>query len=132
MGFLIFFATVSRHRSRPPSAPPTGIATWMRLVMASTVAFLLALLMNQAVSISVSMTSMHPEIPHWLDQRYLFLAAWGFPVLAVWGFNARWLPIFLGLRKPSGSGLMAALGACGLSLIHISEPTRLGMISYAV
>src|SRR5450756_1006514 len=100
MGFLIFFATVSRHRSRPPSAPPTGIETWMKLVMASTVAFLLALFMNQAVSISVSMTSMHPEIPHWLDQRYLFLAAWGFPVLAVWGFNARWLPVFLGLRQP--------------------------------
>jgi hypothetical protein len=31
------------------------------------------------VSISVATTSMHPEIPHWLDQRYLFLAAWGFP-----------------------------------------------------
>ena len=43
----------------------------------------------------------------------LFLAAWGFPVLAVWGFNARWLPVFLGLRKPSGGGLMAALAACG-------------------
>jgi hypothetical protein len=116
MGFLVFFATVSRHRSRPPSAPPTGIETWMKLVMASTVAFLLALLMNQAVSIRVAMTSMHPEIPHWLDQRYLFLAAWGFPVLAVWGFNARWLPVFLGLRQPLGGGLMAALGACGCGL----------------
>jgi hypothetical protein len=85
----------------------------MKLVMASTTAFLLALLMNQAVSIGVAMTGMHPEIPHWLDQRYLFLAAWGFPVLAVWGFNARWLPVFLGLRKPLGGGLMAALAACG-------------------
>jgi hypothetical protein len=113
MGFLIFFATVSRHRSSPASAPPTGIETWMKLVMASTTAFLLALLMNQAVSIGVAMTGMHPEIPHWLDQRYLFLAAWGFPVLAVWGFNARWLPVFLGLRKPLGGGLMAALAACG-------------------
>src|SRR5450759_4370657 len=112
MGFLIFFATVSRHRSRPPSAPTIGIEPWMRLVMASTVAFLLALLMNQAVSISVSMTSMHPEIPHWLDQRYLFLAAWGFPVLAVWGFNARWLPVFLGLVAPSDKGLLTALAAC--------------------
>src|ERR1019366_10677236 len=46
----------------------------------------------------------------------LFLAAWGFPVLAVWGFNARWLPIFLGLHKPSGGGLMAALGACGCGI----------------
>ena len=116
VGFLIFFATVSRHRSRAASAPITGIETWMKLVMASTVAFLLVLLMNQAVSISVAMTGMYPEIPHWLDQRYLFLAAWGFPVLAVWGFNARWLPVFLGLRQPLGDGLMAALAACGCGL----------------
>jgi uncharacterized protein involved in response to NO len=116
IGFLIFFVTVSRHRSRPTSTPPDGIETWMKLVMASTAAFLFALLMNQALSISVAMTSRHPEIPHWLDQRYLFLAGWGFPVLAVWGFNAKWLPVFLGLRQPSGGGLMTALGACGCGL----------------
>src|SRR5450756_498455 len=28
--------------------------------------------------------------------------------------------------------MVGGLGPCGLSLIHISEPTRLGMISYAV
>src|SRR5450759_3703667 len=119
----IFFATVSRHRSRPASAPPTGIETWMKLVMASTVAFLLALLMNQAVSIRVAMTSMHPEIPHWLDHRYLFLAAWGFPVLAVWGFNARWLPVFLGLREPSSRGLLGALAtsACGIGAALLGQ-----------
>ena len=102
-GFLIFFATVSRHQSRPASAPPAALETWMKLVMASTAGFLLALLMNLVVSIDLAMTSMHPEIPRWLDQRYLFLAAWGFPLLAVWGFNARWLPVFLGLRKPLGA-----------------------------
>ena len=116
-GFLIFFATVSRHQSRPASAPPAALETWMKLVMASTAGFLLALLMNLVVSIDLAMTSMHPEIPHWLDQRYLFLAAWGFPLLAVWGFNARWLPVFLGLRKPLGGGLMAALSACGCGVV---------------
>jgi len=116
-GFLIFFATVSRHQPRPTSAPRAALETWMKLVMASTAGFLLALLMNLVVSIDVAMTSMHPEIPHWLDQRYLFLAAWGFPLLAVWGFNARWLPVFLGLRKPSGGGLMAALSACACGVV---------------
>jgi uncharacterized protein involved in response to NO len=122
-GFLIFFATVSGHRSRPApgaevaaSPPRTQIETWMMLIIASSAGFLLALLMNQVESIHLAMTSTHPEMPHWLDQRYLFLAAWGFPVLAVWGFNARWLPVFLGLRKPSGGGLMAALGACGCGI----------------
>src|SRR5450759_5022104 len=123
IGFLIFFATVSGHQSRPApgddraaSAPRTQIETWMKLVMASTAGFLLALLMNQAESIHLAMTGTHPEIPHWLDQRYLFLAAWGFPVLEVWGFNARWLPVFLGLRKPFEGGLMTALGACGCGI----------------
>ncbi|MGD0499317.1 MAG: hypothetical protein ABSC23_12870 [Bryobacteraceae bacterium] len=119
-GFLIFFAAVSGHRPRPApapdnaaSAPRTGTETWMTLVIASTAGLLFALGMNLAMSVDLALTSAHPEIPHVLDQRYLFLAAWGFPVLAVWGFNARWLPVFLGLRQPSGNGLLAALGACG-------------------
>jgi hypothetical protein len=115
-GFLIFFATVSRHRPRDKSTPSRGIDTWMRLVMASTGTFLFVLAMNLALSISVARDGAHPEVPHWLDQRYLFLAAWGFPVLAVWGFNARWLPVFLGLSKPADAGLLTALavGGCGV------------------
>jgi hypothetical protein len=82
-------------------------------------------------------TGEHPVIPHWLDQRYLFLAAWGFPVLAVWGFNARWLPVFLGLREPSSRGLLAALGAsaCGLAaalLGHLQIATLLLLIASIV
>jgi len=110
--FLIFFATVSGHKPRPVAAERRGMQTWMKLVLASTIAFLLVLLMNQVETIVLASGSAHPEIPHWLDQRYLFLAAWGFPVLAVWGFNAKWLPVFLGLREPSGKVLLAALAAC--------------------
>jgi uncharacterized protein involved in response to NO len=127
IGYLIFFVTVSGHQSRPAPAigratspPPTKMETWMTLVIASTVCFLLALLMNQFETIHLAMTGAHPEIPHWLDQRYLFLAAWGFPVLAVWGFNARWLAVFLGLRKPSGRGLRAALYASGSGIVVAS------------
>ena len=111
IAFLIFFATVSRHKSRPAPAKRPAIETWMKVVIAATVAFLLALILNQVETVVLASTGVHPEIPHWLDQRYLFLAAWGFPVLAVWGFNARWLPVFLGIREPSSNGLMAALAA---------------------
>ena len=111
IAFLIFFATVSRRKPRPASTKRAAIETWMKLVIASTAAFLLALLANQVETVVLASTGAHPEIPHWLDQRYLFLAAWGFPVLAVWGFNARWLPVFLGIREPSSRGLMAALAA---------------------
>jgi hypothetical protein len=58
-----------------------------------------------------------PNIPHWFDQRYLVLATWGFPVLAVWGFNARWLPVFLGLQQPSGRCLVAALSLCAAGVL---------------
>jgi len=109
VAFLIFFATVSRHKAQPESAKRAPIETWMKLVITATVAFLVALLVNQVETVVLASTAAHPEIPHWLDQRYLFLAAWGFPVLAVWGFNAKWLPVFLGLRQPSSGGLMAAL-----------------------
>jgi hypothetical protein len=117
IAFWIFFVTVSRHKSQPTQTKRPPIETWMKLVIAATVAFLLALILNQVETVILALTGVHPEIPHWLDQRYLFLAAWGFPVLAVWGFNARWLPVLLGTRAPSNSGLMAALTACGSGLV---------------
>jgi len=112
VAFLIFFVTVSGHKARPGASGRQGIDTWMKLVIASTVAFLLVLLVNQAETVALAWGSPHPEVAQWLNQRYLFLAAWGFPVLAVWGFNARWLPVFLGLREPSSKGLLGALAVC--------------------
>src|SRR5206468_9212663 len=119
---------------QPGTAKRTPIETWMKLVIAATVAFLLAVIVNQVETVVLAATAAHPEIPHWLDQRYLFLAAWGFPVLAVWGFNARWLQVFLGTREPSSRGLMAALAAsaCGLAaalLGHLQTATLLLMIA---
>jgi uncharacterized protein involved in response to NO len=117
IAFVIFFVTVSRHKPKPGQTKRSPIETWMKLVIAATVAFLLALIFNQVETVILASTGARPEIPHWLDQRYLFLAAWGFPVLAVWGFNARWLPVFLGTRAPSNGGLMAALAACASGIV---------------
>jgi len=134
IAFVIFFVTVSHHKSQPATTKRAPIETWMKLVIAGTVAFLLALIFNQVETLVLAATGEHPVIPHWLDQRYLFLAAWGFPVLAMWGFNARWLPVFLGLREPSRRGLLAALGAsaCGLAaalLGHLQIATLLLLIA---
>jgi uncharacterized protein involved in response to NO len=134
IAFVVFFVTVSHHKSRAAPTKRAPIETWMKLVIAATVAFLLALILNQVETVVLAATGTHPVIPHWLDQRYLFLAAWGFPVLAVWGFNARWLPVFLGLREPSSSGLMAALATsvCGLAgalLGHLQIATLLLLVA---
>jgi uncharacterized protein involved in response to NO len=123
IAFSIFFLTVSRHKPASSASERKPLETWMKLVIASTATFLLALLVNQAETVVLAITAARPEIPHWLDQRYLFLAAWGFPVLAVWGFNARWLPVFLGLREPASRKLMTAMGllAAGLAAAAIGQ-----------
>ena len=115
--FAIFFFTVSRHKRSNAAQKRKPIETWMKLVIVSTVAFLLALVVNQVETVILAVTATHPEIPHWLDQRYLFLAGWGFPVLAVWGFNARWLPVFVGLADPHGRKLTISMGGLLAGLV---------------
>lgn len=115
-GFFIFFWTVSGHRpvdqaSRPVQQP------WMLIVVASTIGFLMTLLVNLIVTADLAVRGSGPAVPHGLDQRLLILPTWGFLVPAVWGFNARWLPVFLGLKAPSGRGLFAALGIVWISIV---------------
>jgi hypothetical protein len=46
-GFLVFFVTVCRHKAEPRTPPATRVPEmWMRLVIASTFAFLASLLLN--------------------------------------------------------------------------------------
>jgi hypothetical protein len=51
-----------------------------------------------------------PAFPHLFDQRYLIVPTWGFIVPMVWGFSARWLPVFMGLRPLRNSALLLAVG----------------------
>ncbi len=59
---------------------------------------------------------MAPIFPPAFDQHFLVLSTWGFLVPFVWGFSARWLPVFLGLREVKGGRLLAAvaLNAAGV------------------
>lgn len=107
--FLIFFRTVSNHKS---AGGKRQIQPWMLLVIGSTFGFLLTLLFNAGMAFYVAAAAESPAFPHGVDQRFLVLATWGFPVLSVWGFNARWLPAFLGLNPSSGRGILAALLLC--------------------
>jgi hypothetical protein len=118
-GFLIFFLTVRQHKSQhaDESAKPRRLEVWMRLVIASTFAFLLSLLLNFGAALYVSLHGATPAMPPAIDERFLLLAAWGFLVVSVWGFNARWLPIFLGLRPPNEKGLLIALATLTAGLI---------------
>jgi hypothetical protein len=37
------------------------------------------------------------------------LSTWGFLVPFIWAFNARWLPVFVGLAKASDQALLTVL-----------------------
>ncbi|MFZ0589876.1 MAG: NnrS family protein [Bryobacteraceae bacterium] len=125
-GFLLFFFTVRRHKASPAGGERRVPEVWMRLVIASTFAFLLSLLWSFAATLCASFLASAPALPPAADRHLLLISAWGFLVVAVWGFNARWLPVFLGLPQPHVRGLMSALtillsgvlsGIAGLSTV---------------
>lgn len=122
--FLLFFGAVSSHK---PSGARAGIDAWMMAVIASTFGFLALLLFNAGAAFYLSMYGDSPALPHLLDQRFLVLATWGVPVLAIWGFNTRWFRAFLGLRTPSAPGILAASGLCAAGVIAaVSGNFRVG------
>jgi len=125
-GFLTFFATVSRHKAnagtaRKPREP------WMLVVVSSTCGFLLALLLNLFVTCQAAWAGSSPAIPATLDQRLLAVPVWAFLVPTVWGFNARWLPVFLGLRPPQGRQLLAAAGVAWAAVLFALSGRTLAM-----
>ncbi len=108
-GFLNFFATVSRHKA-DPGASRKPKEPWMLVVVGATCGFLLALLLNLFATFHTAWSASSPAVSAALDPRLLAVPVWAFLVPTVWGFNARWLPVFLGLRAPNGRQLLAALG----------------------
>lgn len=115
-GFLIFFATVSRHKPDPQAARRPK-EPWMLVVIGSTCGFLAALLANLFVTCWTAMNATDPAVSQLLDQRLLALPVWGFLVPTVWGFNARWLPVFLGIPAPNGRRLLVALGVAWAAVL---------------
>lgn len=111
--FLMFAKSVSSHKS---SFEDRGIETWVQVVMGASAGFFLALLVNLAATSYLAEVGMGPAFPHIFDQRYLVLLTWGFLVPFVWGFSAKWLPVFLGLQRLQEDWLWRAflLNAAGV------------------
>ncbi len=110
-GFIIFFATVSRHRAAktPAAGGAPESRVWMAAVIAGSIGFMLSLVANLLVVVQAAVHGSGPAIPHAMNQRLLALFTWAFPVVTIWGFSARWLPVFLGLPSPAPRPLIAAL-----------------------
>jgi len=115
--FLIFFRAVSQHR--PAGSGKSKLEPWIWVVISASTGLLLVLLANLAGCIYVSLRGADPAFPHVLDQRYLTLMAWGFLVPFVWGFSAKWMPVFLGLKPVRPRLLLTALttNVVGIGLV---------------
>lgn len=105
--FLIFFRSVSQHRPEVPGKAKLG--PWIWVVISASIGLLLTLLSNLVGSILVAFRSNTPAFPHAWDQRYLALMAWGFLVPFVWGFSAKWMAVFLGLKPVRERLLLTAV-----------------------
>ena len=105
--FVIFFRAVSQHR--PEDSGKNRPEPWMFVVISASIGLMLTLVANLAGTIYMAVRGASPALPHALDQRYLVLAAWGFLVPFVWGFSAKWMPVFLGLKPLRPSLLLTAL-----------------------
>ena len=106
--FAIFLRCVSGHR--PRDGGQAGIEKWALVVIAASFGLLLTLLVNLGASVWLAARGAAPAFPAEFDQRFLVLETWGFLVPFVWGFSAKWLPVFLGLRPVRGADLLRALG----------------------
>jgi len=107
VAFLIFFRIVSGHRNE--DSGKTSLNEWVFVVIAASLGLLLTLLVNAGLAFYLPFRSTSPEVPANFDQRFLVLETWGCLVPFVWGFSAKWLSVFLGLRPVRGRILLVAV-----------------------
>ncbi len=119
--FLMFFRSVSQHKPQDKGKPK--LDTWIFMVIAGAIGLLVTLLLNFGATLWLAVHGSSPAFLQAFDQRFLVVAAWGFMVPFVWGFSAKWLPIFLGTQSPINRLLGPAVG------IHVTA-IGLGLAGY--
>jgi hypothetical protein len=111
--FILFFKSISGYHS---AEKHKKLENWVLAVLGGTAGWLLTLTLNLLESTRLAFVGASPLFPHAFDQRFLSAATWGFLVPFVWGFSARWMPVFLGLRPQRGS---IFLGALALNMVGV-------------
>ncbi len=122
--FVLFLRMVSGHRMQ--GAETQRLDGWIWVVIVGSTGFLLALAVNLEGAIRQAWAGTSPAFAHVFDQRYLALITWGMLVPFVWGFSAKWMPIFLGIPKPRARLLLtaavASLAGAGLTFTGWTKP----------
>ena len=107
VAFLIFFRSVSGHR--PEHSGKKRLEEWVFVVIAGSLGLMLTLLINLGATLFLAFRGSSLALPSEFDQRFLVLQTSGFLVPFVWGFSAKWLPVFLGLRPVRARLLLVAV-----------------------
>lgn len=107
--FLIFLSAVRNHRSASSNKTDEHVPVWIASILVGTIGFGAGLLLNLVVGAYVSLYDTGPAFPVIFEARFLILVCYAFIVPTVWGFSARWLPVFLGLKSPNERALGYAL-----------------------
>lgn len=129
--FLIFVATISGHRSG--KNPESKLDDWIFVVIAGCIGWAGSLMVNLVMAIFLSWRGETIMLPHAFDQRFLVLQTWGFLVPFIWGFSAKWLPTFLGLRNPRTRSLLWAVGLNTIGVLAaLTGMMRIAAVSLAV
>jgi hypothetical protein len=115
LAFAIFFHSVSGHR--PQDSGKQKLDEWVGVVIVAAVGLLLTLLVNLGAALFLAYRGVSPDPPTEFDQRFMVLETWGFLVPFVWGFSAKWLPVFLGLRAVRGRVLLLAVAVNSVGVI---------------
>jgi hypothetical protein len=94
-----------------------GPGSWALLVVAGTVGLIVAMLFNAFECFMLAAAGASPAFPPEFNGRFLILSIWAFPVPIAWGFTARWMPVFLGLKPLRSKLIIAALAVNIMGLI---------------
>jgi len=115
LAFVIFFHSVSGHR--PQDSGKQKLDEWVLVVVVAAAGLLLTLFVNLGAALFLAYRGVSADLPTQFDQRFLVLETWGFLVPFVWGFSAKWLPVFLGLRPVRGRLLLLGVAVNSVGVI---------------
>ncbi len=111
---LFFMRSIQGHRMQ--NKLKSRIEPWALLVVAGTVGLILTMLFNAYESFILA-AGTSPAFPTEFNGRFLILSIWSFPVPIAWGFTARWMPVFLGLKPLRSKFILAALAVNIMGII---------------
>jgi uncharacterized protein involved in response to NO len=107
--FLLFLRCTMKHHGVSAEGPSTqSRPVWITAVLSGTVGLFLMIVLNLVGTFETTQT-LTAAFPPAFDSTFLIVSVFGFIVPTIWGFSARWIPVFLGLRPVRARWLQSAI-----------------------